>query len=93
MFAPNNLICIVRSALTGFQPDWELQKAAVPLTSVNSLVNSLVNSDTKLVHINQFDYAADDSEDDTKEATSISIRKHTKDKELSKVHPTEFHLS
>ena len=73
-----------RNTLTGFQSDWQHPNAAVPLTLD-------VNSNTELAQVDQFDYAADNSKDNTKEATSMSIRKTTKDKKPSRVRSTKFY--
>jgi hypothetical protein len=67
-----------RNTLTGFRSDWQHPKTAIPSTFD-------VNSDTEPAQVDRFDYAADDSEDDTKEATSMSIRKPTKANKPSKV--------
>jgi hypothetical protein len=70
-----------RNALTGFRSGW---RAATPSTSA-------INSNTEpAAQVDHFNYAADVSEDDTKEATlaSMSIRKPTKDE--PKVRSTEF---
>ena len=80
-------MCVVRNALTGFRSGWRLQ------LKVPSTID--VNSETEQAQVNQFDYAVDDSEDDTKEATStsMSIRKPTKDNKPSKVSSTEFYCN
>jgi hypothetical protein len=62
-----------RNALTGFLTGWHL-KASVPSTSASD-----INSNLEPACVDQFDYAADGSEDDRKEATS------TKDNGSSKV--------
>ena len=75
-----------RNALTGFRPGWQHLKAATPSTFA-------VNSDAEPpAKVDRFDYAADNSEDDTKEASSMTIRKATKvDPSLEKVRSTEFY--
>jgi hypothetical protein len=49
------------------------------------------DSDTELALVDRLDYAADDSEDDTKEASSMSIKKPAKDNEPLKVRLTAFY--
>lgn len=68
---------VVRNALTGFRKGWQHLKATVPST-----FSSEINSDLEpgASHVDRFDYAADGSEDDTKEATSS-----TKDNKSSSV--------
>ena len=78
---------VVRNALTGFRSDWQHLKAAIPLTSD-------VSSDFEptQARVNRFDYAADGSDNDEKEATAqatTSIKKPTKDSE-SKVRSIKF---
>lgn len=73
--------CVVRNALTGFRSGWQHSKAAK-----SSDVNSSAANEP--AQVERFDYAADNSEDDTKEAQSMSIigRKRTKDNKPSTVH-------
>jgi hypothetical protein len=77
------MMCCCRTALTGFRSGWQHLKA--PSTFP-------VNSDTESPQVDRFDYAADASEDDKKEATqaSMSIKKPTKD-EQAKVSSTNFY--
>jgi hypothetical protein len=79
-----------RNALTGFRSGWQHLKAAAPLTSA---VNSdAASASEPAAQVDRLDYAADDSENDTKEATLASmsmIRKPTKDE--PKVRYTEFY--
>jgi hypothetical protein len=72
-----------RNALTGFRSDWQHPEAAMPSTPNDS--------DTELALVDRLDYAADDSEDDTKEASSMSIKKPAKDNEPLKVRLTAFY--
>jgi len=77
---------------TGFRSGWPHPKAAVSSTiDVNSDTEDTALKYSELGQVDRFDYAADDSEDDTKEATSMSIRKFTKDNRLLKVCLTEFY--
>ena len=71
---------LLKSALTGFRPGWQHPNAATPPTFG-------VDSNTEPARVRRFDYAADVSEDDTKEAISTSVRKPTgtKDNKSSKV--------
>jgi hypothetical protein len=74
-------MCVVRNALTGFRPGWQRAKAAP---------SNLADTAGERAQVDRFDYAADGSEDDRKEATSMSIRKPKKENESSKVRSTEF---
>ena len=58
---------VVRNALTGFRAGWQHLKTTVPSTFASD-----INSDLEpaVAHVDQFDYAADGSEDDGKEAAS-----------------------
>jgi hypothetical protein len=78
---------VVRNALTGFRSGWQHH-----LTGKSTAVSSTfgISSDMEPAQVDRLDYAADDSEDDTKEAT-MSMRKPTKDNEHSKVCLTEFY--
>lgn len=77
-----------RNALTGFRTGWQRPKAVV------STLN--INSDTEPAQVDRFDYAADDSQDDIKEASqatsTMSITKPTKYKNI-KVCSTESYFN
>ena len=82
------------NALTGFRSGWQHRKVATSSTVA-------INSDAQVDSVDRFDYAVDNSEDDTKEATLASqampFRKPiVKDERIdepsmAKVHSTEFY--
>ena len=85
-----NLRHVFRTALTGFRSGWQHLKAT-------ALSTFAVNSNTEAVaQVDQFDYAADASDDDNREDMWAlkSIRKSTEDEtSLAKVCSTKFHLN
>ena len=77
---PRSQMYVVRNALTGFRSGWQRAKT-VP--------SNLADTAGERAQVDRFDYAADDSEDDGKEATSMSIRKPKKENESSSVRSTQ----
>ena len=76
---------VLRMALVGFRSGWR-PKTAPSILGVNSFAEP--------AKVDRIDYAADGSEDDRKESSSMSItRKPTKDNELSKVCPNESYFN
>ena len=81
-----------RNVLTGFRSGWQHLKTASAAPSTFA-----VNSNAEpAAQVDRFDYAADESEDDTKEATlaSMSVRKPiiVKDEpSAAKVRSTKFY--
>jgi hypothetical protein len=68
---------VVRNALTGLRTGWQHLKASIPSTLASDINSHLEPA----ARVDRFDYAADGSEDDRKEAALAS----TKDNESSKV--------
>jgi hypothetical protein len=54
---------------TGFRAGWKHSKTAI---------SRIIESDVEEIPVNRLDYAADDSDDDTKEATSVSTARPLK---------------
>lgn len=79
---------------TGFQSGWQHPKAAVSSTiDVDSDTEDTAAKSGELAQVDQINYAADDSKDDTNEATSMSIRKPTKNNRPSNVHLTKSYYN
>ena len=71
---------------TGFRSGWQCPKAAVSSTvDVDSDTEDTAAKSGELAQVDWIDYAADDSKDNTNEATSMSIRKPTKNNGPSNV--------
>ena len=77
-------ICDVRNALTGFRSGWKHLKSAVTVPSTS-------DDTDEPAKVDRLDYAADGSEDNTKEAASMSIKRPTMDNDPSKVRSNEFY--
>ena len=79
---------------TGFRSGWQRPKAAVSSTvDVDSDTEDTAAKSGELAQVDRIDYAADDSEDDTNEATSMSIRKPTKNNGPSNVRLTKSYYN
>jgi len=76
-------------APTGFRPGWQHPKTAVLSTvDVDSDTEDISAKSGDPAEVDWFNYVADDSEDDTKEASSMSTKQPTKNNGPSNVRST-----